>query len=347
MPRGIEELVGRRVKVFFDDGEWYPGTVATKTDCARQYYIQYDDDQPPVRHSIAIMDAEGGSADRRPLQFIPSTKCAALKQPRVTEPATVKRKRQKKSASAATPTKKTQEGQFEWEGGWQQHPRSFKDPAALAEARLLLQEPLVAARIKPLVEYTERLRIQTGKPIPDFDPLGGGTEARVLFLLEAPSGNASTRSAASDMICWNNNDTTAEIDYELKRDAGLDRTDYVIWNACPYYVGSATKLRAPSSNELADETRHIPELLRLLPRLRVVVTAGAKPKAAWDELWRAGGGEGAAVKAALGGRRCLAVIHARHPSMQVRRCGPLADAWPPTTNRSPPRERRAAHHQPH
>ncbi|MGH7717468.1 MAG: hypothetical protein ACREON_01305 [Gemmatimonadaceae bacterium] len=60
--------------------------------------------------------------------------------------------------------------------------------------------------------------------VPDFDPWDGGTDAEVLYLLEAPGGKA----VESGFISRNNPDETARNFFELNRAAGIPRQRTVI-----------------------------------------------------------------------------------------------------------------------
>ncbi len=74
-------------------------------------------------------------------------------------------------------------------------------------------------------------------PVPHFDPLDGGINARVLFLLEAPGAKA----VASGFVSRNNPDETARNFFDLNMAAGIARRDTVCWNVVPWYIGTGTK----------------------------------------------------------------------------------------------------------
>ena len=62
-------------------------------------------------------------------------------------------------------------------------PRSLRDPDVRQRRRALLDRP----HMKPLNEYVAKLRRdRENVEVPDFDPLDGGIDARVLFLFEKP-----------------------------------------------------------------------------------------------------------------------------------------------------------------
>ena len=87
-------------------------------------------------------------------------------------------------------------------------PSPLRDPALRLQRRALLALPHMA----PLAAYVAGLR-RPGIEVPDFDPLDGGTEARVLFLLEKPGPQAApSRTVREDagFISRDNGGGTAE-----------------------------------------------------------------------------------------------------------------------------------------
>jgi hypothetical protein len=190
---------------------------------------------------------------------------------------------------------------------WKDRPRSFSNPANVEAARALLQEP----HVRPLTDFVEKLRRDLDKPVPDIDPLGGGVNARVLFLMEAPSGAGAGRGKmgkvgsdeGSGMICPNNDDPTGPVDWQLKADADMRRNKTVVWNACPYYVGTATKRRKPTMPEVIACKSHFLEFMKLLKDVRVVLTCGQTTR----DFWRKVFGDVKDMSPTM------TVIHCRHP----------------------------------
>lgn len=149
-------------------------------------------------------------------------------------------------------------------------PKSLADSAAIKARRAALTQPHIA----PLATFVTGLRLQApnAEGVPDFDPLDGGVGAECLFLLEAPGGKA----VGSGFVSRNNPDETAKNFFELNEEAGLPRQRTVTWNVVPWYVGSATKIRAVTEADIQASQPHLRELLRLLPALRAVVLVGRK-----------------------------------------------------------------------
>ena len=130
--------------------------------------------------------------------------------------------------------------------------------------------------MRPLARFAGRLRAETGKPVPDADPLDGGTGAGVLLLLERPA--AAVHRVG--FVSRDNATPTARNIRRFSEAAGLPRTGTLIWNAVPWMdagppagPGRPRNL-APRPDEIRAGLLWLPPLLALLPRLRVVVLAG-------------------------------------------------------------------------
>ena len=165
----------------------------------------------------------------------------------------------------------------------------------MARRRQRLHEPHVA----PLTEYVETLRVaHPGWEFPDFDPLDGGVNADLLFLLEKPGPMASAGGKGSGFISRDNDNPTAEAIFTFMREAGLARERTVIWNVVPGWNGT----RQVTTAELLAGLDAFKSLLPLLSKLRTVVLVGQKAQRA------------APLVKPLG----LRILVSAHPSPQVR-----------------------------
>ena len=183
-------------------------------------------------------------------------------------------------------------------------PRSLRDPAAREARRALLAEPHVRA----LTAYVEQLRAGSPDEFPDFDPLDGGVDARLLFLLEKPGPMTSaSRSgrAGSGFISRDNDDPTAEAIFDFMRQAGIPRRETVLWNLIPGW----NETRKVTAREVREGAQEALGLVRLLPNLREVVLVGAK----------------AGLAAPLLESQGLVIRKSRHPSPIVK--GTQRKAW--------------------
>lgn len=149
-------------------------------------------------------------------------------------------------------------------------PKQLGDERVLDNRRSMLNMP----HIEPLTNFVHSLRDTVGPEasIPYFDPLDGGINAEILFLLEAPGPKARN----SGFVSRDNPDETAKNVYELSREAGIDRTRVTLWNAVPWYIGNGNKIRAANTNDINEGLSSLSELLTLLNKVRGVVLLGKK-----------------------------------------------------------------------
>lgn len=152
-------------------------------------------------------------------------------------------------------------------------PRSLRDPEAVAARRALWQtKPTLAA----LRDYVGDLSLH-GRDTPAFDPTDAGTDARVMFVLEAP-GPKSATTKGSGFISADNNDQTATNIWQARTDARL--IDGCIQaNIVPWYLGTASV--KPTPLELADGSIRLRYLIDLLPSLDTVVLCGDYARQGW------------------------------------------------------------------
>lgn len=157
-------------------------------------------------------------------------------------------------------------------------PKLLGNEVARNERLTQLQE----SHVSPLTKFVETLRREKGPSfeIPFFDPWDGGTEARVLNLLEAPGPKA----VRSGFISCNNPDETAKNSFELHRAAGIPRRWSVSWNIVPWYIGTGIKIRPAKADDIAAATHSLEKLLGLLPNLKAIVLIGRKAQRAEDRI---------------------------------------------------------------
>jgi hypothetical protein len=189
-------------------------------------------------------------------------------------------------------------------------PRTLREPAQQERRRALLTQPHVA----PLTAYASRLRRRSGSEVPDFDPLDGGINARLLFLFEKPGPMTSAENTrrGSGFISRDNDDPTAEATGSFMRTAGIPRAATVLWNAIPWWNGTI----AITAEERREGLAEIEVLLELLPGVRGVVLVGRKAELAEPVLLSKG----------------LRVFRSAHPSARVRaafreRWGSIPGQW--------------------
>lgn len=154
-------------------------------------------------------------------------------------------------------------------------PRTLRSREAIAERYRMLATPHVA----PLARYVEALRAKHPTwEFQDFDPLDGGVDADMLFLLEKPGPMTSPtgKREGSGFISRNNNDATAEAVFNFMIQAGIPRQRAALWNVIP---GWNATIRT-TTDEVRRGVEELQNLLPLLPKVRTVVLVGAKAQQA-------------------------------------------------------------------
>ncbi len=136
--------------------------------------------------------------------------------------------------------------------------------------------------------------------VPDFDPLDGGVQARLLLLLEKPGPGLH-----SGFISRDNDTPTAARIRDGMAQAGVPRAQTIIWNAVPWWNGTTAVRAADRQVGLAALER----LLSLLPSLCCAVLAGKTAQGASEVLTGLG----------------LPIFNCVHPSPNAR-AGPASSA---------------------
>lgn len=182
-------------------------------------------------------------------------------------------------------------------------PRSMCDAGALSRRKSMLDLP----HVLPLTAFSATLRERGAVEVPEFDPLDGGIDARVLFLYEKPGPMTAEggKRTGSGFISRNNDDDTAEATFHFMQEAAIPRKLTVIWNVIPWWNGTVKV----TGDEINEGVACVVDLIRLLPKLRAVVMVGLKAAAAQPYLKTTG----------------LALLTSDHPSPKVRARWP--DRW--------------------
>lgn len=148
-------------------------------------------------------------------------------------------------------------------------------------ARLMKIERIHQTHIDPLTQLVLQWRseinfqgAETKIYVPYFDPDDGGTNARLLLLLEKP-GRGASQEEGSGFVSQDNDDLTAAAIKNFLVQAKIPRSEVVIWNAVAAWNGG----RNITKDELTRATTHLQQLLVTLPNLRAVVCVGNKAEA--------------------------------------------------------------------
>lgn len=85
---------------------------------------------------------------------------------------------------------------------------------------------------------------------------------------------------ASGFVSRDNPDESARNSFLLYQEAGIPRSETVLWNIVPWYIGTGTRVRPANAADIREGLRYLGRLLNLLPRLEVIVMVGQKAQKA-------------------------------------------------------------------
>lgn len=128
---------------------------------------------------------------------------------------------------------------------------------------------LTLAHVAPLEDWRSNLACE--REVPHIDPHDGGTDARLLILLETPGpGDAPVRFVSRDNPGGTQRNLARFLD-----EAGIARRDMLLWNCVPWIVHARGARNRPLRRaEIHEGLETLPGLLALLPHLTTVVLAG-------------------------------------------------------------------------
>lgn len=134
-----------------------------------------------------------------------------------------------------------------------------------------------------LNRWVDALREVENESVPYFDPAAAADAAKVLMLLQDPSGAADDESG---FISLHNNDQTAHNVYKLSLRSGLRYADYLPWNVIPWWVKNPTKGARTLKNEARRARPYLEEILDILPSdpAAVLVMGKTETWPAWQAV---------------------------------------------------------------
>lgn len=154
--------------------------------------------------------------------------------------------------------------------------RRLADRRVREERTAHVYDPHVA----PINRLVDRIVEQEGcGRLPYADPLSGGVDAEVLFVLRAPEADADPDRPGTRFLSLDNDDRVAALQFATFQEVGLPRMRTTGWNLCPFPIANPGS--APTDAEVARSIPYHRALLGMLPNLKCVVLFGAAPRDLW------------------------------------------------------------------
>jgi hypothetical protein len=153
--------------------------------------------------------------------------------------------------------------------------RRMRDPLF----RRSQEEGLRLPHVAPINALVDELRTEGRGWVPYVAPIYGGVKAEMLSILRDPGPMTNAAQDGSGFLCLENDDPAAELFATLLEGAGIAPARMVPWNAYPWYIN-----RKPRAVELTAGVGPLCRLLRLLPKLRVVMLNGGDAQDIWRRL---------------------------------------------------------------
>jgi uracil-DNA glycosylase len=127
--------------------------------------------------------------------------------------------------------------------------------------------------VRPLMEIIRGIRSRQTN-VPNIDPLDGGVEATVLFLLESPGPKA----VGSMFVSRDNSDPTACNMRETLESARIARRETVLWNVVPHCISTHAKNGKPTGGQIIESIPDTLAFINALPNLKAIVFCGNDAK---------------------------------------------------------------------
>ncbi|MCF6292223.1 MAG: uracil-DNA glycosylase [Robiginitomaculum sp.] len=142
----------------------------------------------------------------------------------------------------------------------------------------MLHKPHIVSLTRFVDELKKELGSEVGMPY--FDPLDGGINAKLLWVLETPGPKA----VGTNFISRDNPDPTARNTLKILADAGIKREDTVLWNVVPWNLSSEEKNQNPKITEIRRGIPYLLRLIQLLSNLKAVILCGNPAKRAAQNI---------------------------------------------------------------
>ncbi|WP_139319459.1 hypothetical protein [Gordonia sp. CNJ-863] len=123
----------------------------------------------------------------------------------------------------------------------------------------------------------QELRAKQQRFVPRVSPRYGGVKARLLAVNKTPGVKTDPKKGGSGFLDFDNRDQGAKRHSRYLREAGIEFSDVLSWNAIPW-VGADFD----DSNEVFRGAQALARVIEMMPELRVIMLHGREAKDMWN-----------------------------------------------------------------
>ena len=157
-----------------------------------------------------------------------------------------------------------------------ERPRSFANEKARQERAPYIKQP----HIRAINELIEEIGSTVGSPnLPYNDPLFGGVDAELLFVMKAPEADADPQKSGTRFLSFDNDDDGAANIFNACAQNGIARSRCIAWNICPFPIAGSR----PTASDIRRAAPCTRRMISLLPDLKAVVLLGGPAHAGWND----------------------------------------------------------------
>lgn len=131
--------------------------------------------------------------------------------------------------------------------------------------------------VREINQYVRELRAKQQRFVPFVSPRYGGVNASLLAVNKTPGALTDPANSGSGFLDFDNRDQGAVRHSRYLREAGIEFSDVLSWNAIPW-VGA----NFDESDEIFRGAQALARVIEMMPELRVIMLHGREAKDMWN-----------------------------------------------------------------
>ncbi|MFV3116704.1 hypothetical protein [Gordonia amicalis] len=133
--------------------------------------------------------------------------------------------------------------------------------------------------VREINQFVRELRAKQGRFVPFVSPNYGGVNARLLALNKTPGALTDPANGGSGFLDFDNRDQGAVRHSRYLREAGIEFSDVLSWNAIPWVDANFEE-----GDDYFRGAQAFVRVIEMMPELRVIMLHGSQAKAMWNGI---------------------------------------------------------------